>query len=392
MRGASCLLVVAACSGGSNPATVRTRITTDLGNVLHQAQAASQLAMPGKIALGYVMPALPALPDPDAAIAWLTDTVFTDADYLGGDVFRFPAESVCKTDSVVDPACVAAVDQAQLRIRVQVDDQLRFYPQLGPNHDEPIEIDVTHDGIAVHANLDGADAALLALAAAYGGPAPAAQLSGELTLELQVVGPAHVLAAVTVDRPIAIALADPTGLFESDGAIRFAAPASQPLSFEVDATARTFVADLAVANVTAHLPGRDFMLAAATGDASYDGSALALTGVALSASESVNAHVAATLAVSSFDATLADAAGLETLTPSPRLELASFVDHGLLGDAAPAFDVTHLVLDGAVRGDATMLAVMTGALTVTTSPTPFGFVASAGACVTADPWAVATCN
>ena len=71
---------------------------------------------------------------------------------------------------------------------------------------------------------------------------------------------------------------------------------------------------------------------------------------------------------------------------------ASFVDHGLLGDAAPAFDVTHLVLDGAVRGDATMLAVMTGALTVTTSPTPFGFVASAGACVTADPWAVATCN
>src|SRR3569623_1076574 len=224
------------------------------------------------------------------------------------------------------------------------------------------------------------------------GPAPAAQLSGELTLELQVVGPAHVLAAGTVDRPIAIALADPTGLFESDGAIRFAAPASQPLSFEVDATARTFVADLALANVTAHLPGRDFMLAAATGAARYDGSALALTGVALSASESVNAHVAATLAVSSFDATLADAAGLETLTPSPRLELASFVDHGLLGDAAPAFDVTHLVLDGAVRGDATMLAVMPGALTVTTSPTPFGFVASAGACVTADPWAVATCN
>src|SRR3569832_2522976 len=117
MRGASCLLVVAACSGGSDPATVRTRSTTDLGNVLHQAQAASQLAMPGKIALGYVMPALPALPDPDAAIAWLTDTVFTDADDLGGDVFRFPAESVCKTDSVVDPACVAAVDQAQLRGR-----------------------------------------------------------------------------------------------------------------------------------------------------------------------------------------------------------------------------------------------------------------------------------
>src|SRR3569833_964306 len=109
MRGASCLLVVAACSGGSNQATVRTRITTDLGNVLHQAQAASQLATPGKIALGDVMPALPALPDPDAATAWRTDTGFTDADYLGGDVFRFPAESVCKTDSVVDPACDAFV-------------------------------------------------------------------------------------------------------------------------------------------------------------------------------------------------------------------------------------------------------------------------------------------
>lgn len=392
MRRAMCLLVVTACSGGSDPATVRARITTDLGNVLHQTQAASQLAMPGKIALGYALPALPAIPDPDAAIAWLTDTVFTDADYLGGDVFRFPAESVCKTDSVVDPACVAAVDKAQLRIRVQADDQLRFFPQLGPNHDEPIEIDVAHDGLALHANLDGADAALLAIAAAYGRQAPAAQVTGELTFELQVVGPAHVLAAVTIDRSIAIALADPTGLVDSDGAIRFTAPDGQPLSIDVDAGARTFTADLAVENVTAHLPGHDFMLAAATGDATYDGSALALTGVALSASESVDAHVASTLALSEMDATLADADGRETLTPSPRLELASFVDHALLGDPAPAYDVSHLVLDGAVRGDPTALAVMTGALTVTTSPAQFGFVANAGACVTADPWALAPCR
>jgi len=387
-----CLLVVTACSGGSDPATVRSRITTDLGNVLHQAQAAGQLAMPGKIALGYVLPGLPAMPDPDAAIAWLTGTVFTDADYLGGNVFRFPAESVCKTGDVVNSDCVAAVDKAQLRIRVEVDDTLHFYPQLGANHDEPIDIAVNHDGLTITASLDGAEAALLALEAAYGGFAPAAQLSGEVTLELQVVGPAHVMAAVSVTRDVAIALADPTGLFDSDGAIRFAMPAGLPLSLEVDAGARTFTANLDVENVTAHTPGHDFMLAAATADAVYDGSALALTGVALSASESVSSHVAATLALTELSATLADANGQETLTPSPRLELAAFVDHGLLADTAPAFDVTHLVLDGAIRGDATMLAVMTGALSVTTNPAQFGFVANAGTCVTAAPWAVATCE
>src|SRR5512141_1600424 len=116
MRRALCLLVVTACSGGTDPVTLRARITADLGNVVHQAQAASQLGMPGKVALGYALPALPTAPDPDALLGWLTDDVFSDADYLGNDVFRFPAESVCKTDGVVDPACVAAVDKAELRI------------------------------------------------------------------------------------------------------------------------------------------------------------------------------------------------------------------------------------------------------------------------------------
>ena len=73
MRGAIWLLVVtAACSGGTDPATVRSRITTDLGNVLHQSQAAAGLAMPGAIALGYVLPTMPAAPDADATLAWAT--------------------------------------------------------------------------------------------------------------------------------------------------------------------------------------------------------------------------------------------------------------------------------------------------------------------------------
>jgi hypothetical protein len=383
------LVVTAACSGGTDPATLRSRITTDLGNVLHQSQAATGLAMPGAVALGYVLPAMPAAPDADATVAWAT-TVFSDADYLGGDVFRFPAESVCKTD-IVDPACVAAVDKAELRIRVDAGDTLHFYPQLGPDHDEPIDIMVSHDGLSITADLDGADSALLAIAAAAGVQAPAAQLAGQVAFELRVVGPAHVLAALTIDRTVAIELAGPDGALDGDGAIRFAAPAGELAAIDLDAVARTFTGHLDLGGVGAHLPGHDFAISTATLDAAFDGTAMALTGVALSASESVDAHVAATIALSELAATLSDANGEETLVPSPRLELASFVDHGLLADAAPAFDVTHLVLDGTVRGDPAMIAVTTGALAVTTNPVQFGFVANAGQCVTPDPWAVATC-
>lgn len=369
---------------------MRSRITTDLGNVLHQSQAASGLAMPGAIALGYVLPAMPAAPDADATLAWAT-SVFSDADYLGDDVFRFPAESVCKTDDVVDPACVAAVDKAGLRIRVDAGDALHFYPQLGPDHDEPIDIMVKHDGLSITADLDGADSALLAVGAALGAQAPAAQLAGQVTFELRVAGPAHVLAALTIDRPIAIALADQDGALDGDGAVRFAAPAGELAAIDVDADARTFTGHFDLGGLGAHVPGHDFAISTATVDAAFDGTALALTGVALSASESVAAHVAATIALSQLDATITGANGQETLAPSPRLELSSFIDHGLLGDAAPAFDVTRVVLDGVLRGDPAMLAVTTGALSVATSPVQFGFVATAGECVTADPWALAAC-
>jgi hypothetical protein len=389
-RAIGLLVVTAACSGGTDPATIRSRITSDLGNVLHQSQAASGLAMPGAIALGYLLPTMPAVPDADAALAWTT-AVFSDSDYLGDDLFRFPSESVCKTDSGVDPACVAAVDKAGLRIRVDAGDALHFYPQLGPDHAEPIDIMVKHDGVSITADLDGADSALLAVAAALGAQAPAAQLAGQVTFELRVAGTAHVLAALTIDRPVAIALADPSGGLDGDGAVRFTAPAGELASIDLDADARMFTGHFDFGGVGAHLPGHDFALSTATADAAFDGTALALTGVELSASESVDSHVAATIALTQLAATITSANGQETLAPSPRLELASFVDHALLADAAPAFDVTRLVLDGIVRGDPTMLAVTTGMLSVATSPATFSFVATAGECVTADPWAPAAC-
>jgi len=370
---------------------VRSRITSDLGNVLHETQAASQLSMPGAIALGYVLPALPAAPDPDATLAWLTNEVFTDSDYLGGDVFRFPSESVCKTADVVDPACVAAIDKAELRIRVELDDAMHFYLQLGPDHDEPIEILVKHDELEITANLDGASSAMLAVAAALGAQAPTAQLAGQVTFDLEVAGPSHVLATLAIDRAVTIELADQDGALDGDGAVRFAAPVGELASIDLDATARTFAGHLDLGAITTHTPGHDYMIATATGEAAFDGTALELSNLAVSASESVAGRVAATIALTELSVTLTSANGQETLVPAPQLELASFVDHTALGDVAPAFDVTHLVIDGAVRGDAAIVAVMTGAFSVATSPAQFGFFANAGECVTADPWAIAAC-
>ncbi|MEO6771511.1 MAG: hypothetical protein ABI467_00625 [Kofleriaceae bacterium] len=373
---------------------VRSRISADLGNVVHQTQAAARLALPGAIALGYVVPAMPAVPDPDAVLGWLTDQVFSDADYLGDDLFRFPAESVCGTAGVVDPACVAAVDQAALRIRVDDGDgeALHFYPQLGPDHDEPVDIAVTHDALTITADLDGAASALSAVAAALGAQAPRAELAGQIAFELRVAGPAHVLAALAIDRPIAGALADPGGSLDGAGAVTFTAPAGELLSIDLDANARTFAGHLDLGGIGAQTPDHDYLIATATGEAAFDGTALELSGLALSVSESVGQHVAATLAVSELAATIASVDGREELTPAPRLELASFVDHGLLGDPPPAFDVTHLVIDGVVRGDAARLAVTNGSLSVATSPSQFSFVANAGTCVTAAPWAIAACE
>jgi hypothetical protein len=75
---------------------------------------------------------------------------------------------------------------------------------------------------------------------------------------------------------------------------------------------------------------------------------------------------------------------LDTLQVIPRLDLRVDLDHAALGDAAPAYDVTRVLLDGVVRTTeaADRMEVTAGSFSLTTDPASYGFVAPAGQCVT----------
>ena len=100
----------------------------------------------------------------------------------------------------------------------------------------------------------------------------------------------------------------------------------------------------------------------------------------------------------------ADATG-ETLAVSPLLDLRYAVDHAVLGDEAPVYDVTQVFLDGSLRSEplSDRIEVNGGTFKIVTNPASFGFTATAGQCVTAteadDPargsytqWTVGACE
>jgi hypothetical protein len=106
-----------------------------------------------------------------------------------------------------------------------------------------------------------------------------------------------------------------------------------------------------------------------------------------------------------LDATLTeDAAGALTLAVTPRLDLRHSIDHAVLGDTAPVYDVTRVAFTGSlVQPAGSDQSKVTGSLTIATSPASYGIAASAGQCVSSadaiDPttgasftrWTVAAC-
>ncbi len=117
-----------------------------------------------------------------------------------------------------------------------------------------------------------------------------------------------------------------------------------------------------------------------------------LSNIAIATTTSKAGAIAKTLALAPFNATLTTDGTFETVAVGPPLDLHATVDHAVLGDTPPAYDVTRVVLDGSARGAAgtNQLEVMTGTLAVTTNPASFGFAATSGQCVTSD-YALGAC-
>lgn len=349
--------------------------------------------------------------DTDAIVDELEQELFTDANYLGNGVYRVPASLVCETSlydettgettTSIDPECASDLEQAQLRVRVADDgDGIRFFVQIDANHDEPLSFFLAHDELAITINLDDATDAMLAMAQVLGEEAPNADLAGEITGSMRILGTAHARLALSFGRPLSIKFADAGVGLDSDAAFRFTSAAGEIIGVELDANTPAGAFDLGLGTTTIHIPGdeydpasRDINLGGATVNASFQGSTVSFENISLG-TQTTTVSVGGQQAISidlnpadgrklnatiSVDATTGD----ETVEVSPRLDLQTSVDHAVLGDEAPVYDTTRVQIDGSLRGNelSGQVEVLSGSVTVTTNPSQYGFTASAGQCV-----------
>jgi len=438
------LLATSLVACGTDPPTpseVRARVASDLGNVLHETKTAYDastvnLPQPPSALIGGALDstgtaarvaevlriprasrtvALDAPADgsfdPDAAIKWLNDNLFTDANYLGDGIYKVPPELVCTTETVapdgtitdtIDPDCASRLALAQLRVRVEDSGNgtLRFAIQLDPDHDEPLAFLLRHDEVAVSLVLDDAGRAMISLAQLFGEQAPNASLSGQATADLQILGSAHARASLSFDRAISVKVADQGADLDGPAAVRFSSAAAQVVAIELDGGASVARLDLGLGATALHLAGDtttkdvDLALPGATMNAVFTNDRLAIDHLSLGTAQTVVRYagaVGATIDLNPNDArslsatlTADPATGIATIAVSPRLDLQTTTDHAVIGDTPPVYDVTRVQLDGTLRGSgaSNSIEVATGAFSIATNPAQYGFVASAGQCVT----------
>jgi hypothetical protein len=422
---------LAACHDPPTPSEVRARITSDLGNVLHATKAAvdgttlpsgstfdtlsKAWSVPSiSTAVARVLPArrpiIAADPgtdgfDPDAIIDKLNNELFTDANSLGDGVFSVPADYICPsvTDSTgthIDATCADHVANADLRIRVSEDDDaLVFAVQVDANHDEPLSFELTHKSLAASVNLDEAAQAMTALAPVFGEDVPNAQLSGQITGKLTVLGDAKIEASSTIDRDLAIATADAGVDLNGPGAFRLTSAAAEVFAITIDGGANGAGFELGLGATTAHLPTDDvdLDLPGITASAQLAEGLVTVTGISLGdRTTTLSKAGARAIAIDlnpndgrTLDATItATGTDDETLSVSPKLDLHMAVDHAVLGDTPPVYDVTQLSLTGALHHfvDAAGIEhvqVQGGPMSIVTNPAQYGITATDGQCVTA---------
>lgn len=428
-----------ACSDPPPPSEVRSRITDDLGYILEQTAAAADgttADMPGLASFDFLSTSLGGVVssgdsidgggslfapmrrglvdgediDTQAIVDQLNMTIFTDANHVGDGVYDIPADLACTTVVIdglgnetesLDPDCVQQWNEIDLRIRVEEDgDALVFAFQVGSHHDEPLSISLTTNSLAVSIDLDAAEAATEALAGAFGEQAPNARLSGRVTGKLTVLGAAHIDVDLTIDRALAIAFADDGIDLDGADAFRFTSAASHVVSVELDGAAGLGDFALDVGATTAHVPDESGAMDLDLGGISAAmslaaGQPLQVTNISLGESTTTIARNGVqAIAIDlnpddgrAFSASVTgDGLGNETLSVSPKLDLRMTVNHAALGETAPLYDVTRVLLDGELTSSETSGAVLvsSGTFSITTNPAQYGFSATAGQCVSSE--------
>lgn len=437
-----CLIPLGLAACGDEPPTpteVRTKISTDLAYILREANAASAASesLPGADALGMlervlgedteiaarvrtavvaykVKGELAALRGPedridgDGEAAQLNDELFSDANHQGDGIYKIPPEVVCMETTIaddgteteaIDPECAARLEEAQLRIRVSKNgDTMTFTLQVGAEHDEPLSVALSKRSLALTVDLDDAWRAAATLATVFGetDELPNAALSGQITGKLEILGPAHAKASLTFDRAISVKFAEAGQDLDGPTAFRFASAKANVLAVTMDGNDQSGELAVGLGETVIHdEDDTETDLAGMTMTATVTaGQPLVLANVGLgnrTSTVTVGGARARTIDVNpldgrTFGATITHDAvtGFDTLTVTPKLDLRTTVDHALLGEDEPVYDVTQLFLDGQLRGSAEgdRIEVLTGTFSLVTDPAEHGFAAVAGQCVT----------
>jgi hypothetical protein len=427
------------------PTEVRSQISGDLGNVLRETNAAfsgGTASLPGTAALAMVDRVLgtstPAslrvhqiaapfvagdsnadpsgndVIDADATISYLVDQLFTDANHVGNGIYQVPASLVCahtttdasgNTVKTIDPKCADQLAKADLRIRVARDDgALIFAIQVDADHDEPLRFTLTHTSLAITVDLDGTERAITALAGVFGEDVPNVALAGQTTAKLSILGTAKLRVSSTIDRDLAIKLAKTGATLDGTDAFVLTSAKAEVFAITLDGHAKSGSLAVGLGETQLKLPAftdtRRFELdlPGATANATFaDGQPIALTHVGLggrTTTVSLSGVRAETIDLNAQDGrafnatvTVDPATSKETIAVTPKLDLQLSVDHAVLGDTAPVYDVTRVLIDGSVRtSDASnRIEVVTGSFGITTDPASHGFTANAGQCVTSSP-------
>ncbi|CAN5760611.1 hypothetical protein BH11MYX3_BH11MYX3_48340 [soil metagenome] len=425
--------VLGACSSDPpSPTSVRSHITSDLGNVLHESAAAgdgaSNMVPTGSFDLfsrvlgqsgGASTQTLVAKMnhslvegeangfDPDAIIEQLNTTIFTDQNEVEAGIYAVPADLVCTESTwdsngvettVVDPECAANWNKLALRIRVEENGStLTFAVQLGAGHDEPLEISLTHTSLAVSVDLDEAEDAAAAIASALGEEAPNANLAGKINGKLTLLGTAHAQVSLDIDRAVAVAVAENGADLAGADAFRLTSAAAHVFEVDLDGSAGIGAFALGLGATTAHIPGEDSFdldLPGASADVTLTANQpLHINHIGLGdRTTTLSRNGAIGLAIDlnpangrAFDATITfdQTAGTETISVSPKLDANIMTNHIVLGEDASRYDVTRVLLDGSLRGTdgSDQVEVLTGSFSISTNPAQYGFSATAGQCV-----------
>jgi len=265
-------LMAVACGDPPTPAETRSKLKANLpalvqdlcGSVSSVGTSDTMTRyQEGRLALNDAFAGVPmAFPDASADCTYtdetaqdldhLIDTVFADANDEGDGVYRVRGADLC---SETDLDCIRIIDEAEIRIRVEIDgDTVELMLLVGPDRAAPLIVAISPSSLVATVDLAQARAAIVHLAAVAGEDVQLPSvMEGRVALSLIRDAPLRWTIAFAVRQAVRVVAA------VTEGEVAFDLAASDPIaSLALDGVARELTASLDVGAVKLTGPWKTF--------------------------------------------------------------------------------------------------------------------------------------